>query len=314
MIVCAGENLIDMIQQPEAGDAPSPAFRALVGGSPYNCARALGRLGVEVGYLTPISDDRMGDLLAQALLQDGVALLGPRSARPTSLALVALEDGQPRYQFYREGVADRDITLARLREGLPAAARALHVGSISLLDGPDADAIADLVAEARGRGLFTTVDPNVRPALIGADDDAYRMRLARVCAAADVIKISDEDLGWLAPDRDTESAAMALWAEAAPALLVVTRGDAGAIGLHAAGRLEVPAAPVPRLADTVGAGDTFMAALLDGLAGADALDPAALVRLPKARLEAILMRAARAAAITCSRAGCNPPHRAELDR
>ena len=312
MILCAGENLIDMIQQGPARDGV-PEFRAIVGGSPYNCARALGRLGATVGYLTPISTDRMGDLLAEALAADGVALLGGRSPRPTSLALVALDRGQPRYQFYRDGVADRDITPEGLRASLPSAARALHLGSAALIEGADADALAALAAEARGRGLFISVDPNVRPVLLGGDDAAYRARLAQVFAAADVIKISDEELAWWDPGRDVAAAAAALFAAAGPGLLVVTRGAESVIAHHPGGRQEVPAAPVAALVDTVGAGDTFMAALLDGLAGDEALDGAALAALSSTRLGNILDRAARAAAITCTRAGCNPPRRSELD-
>jgi len=310
MILCAGENLIDMIQQRVAEDG-APEFRAIVGGSPYNCARALGRLGAEVGYLTPLSTDRMGDLLAAALAADGVALLGGRSDRPTSLALVALDAGQPRYQFYRQGVADRDVTYDTLHASMPASARALHLGSISLIDGADADALAELAEAARGRGLFTSIDPNIRPGQLRGDSAGYRARLASIFAVADVVKISDEDLGWWDPGRDTGAAAEALYAAVGPGLLVVTRGAQGVIAFHPAGRIEVPAVPVTRLVDTVGAGDTFMAALLDGLSGAMALERAALEALPAERLTALLARAARAAAITCTRAGCNPPTRAE---
>lgn len=312
MILCAGENLIDMIQQRVAEDG-APEFRAIVGGSPYNCARALGRLGAEVGFLTPVSTDRMGDLLAAALAADGVALLGGRSDLPTTMALVALDAGQPRYQFYREGVADRDITFTALRARVPDGARALQLGSISLIDGADADALAELAEAARGLGLLVSVDPNIRPVLLRGDAGGYRARLRRIFAVADLVKISDEDLGWWDPARDVGAAAEALFAAVRPGLLVVTRGAEGVIAFHPSGRIEVPAVPVAQLVDTVGAGDTFMAALLDGLAGAGALERAALAALPAERLRALLARAARAAAITCARAGCNPPSRAEVD-
>jgi len=215
MILCAGENLIDMIQNRETPEGV-PEFRGIVGGSPYNCARALGRLSAPAGYITPIATDPMGERLAAALEADHVALLGGRSPRPTSMALVALEDGQPRYQFYREGVADRDVTLDGLRAALPEGAQALHLGSIALMHGPDADALASLVEEARAKGLVISVDPNIRPALPGADDPAYRARLERVFAMADLIKLSDEDLGWWAPGTDLEDAAGALFASAGP--------------------------------------------------------------------------------------------------
>ncbi len=311
MIICAGENLIDMIQT----DTPAqgvPEFRALIGGSPYNCARALARLGGPVGYLTPISTDRMGDLLAAGLEGDGVAILGGRSDRPSSLALVALENGQPRYQFYREGVADRDVTSEALVAALPEDAQALQLGSIALIAGADADALASLAETARARGMLVSLDPNIRPGLIGAEATAYRARLERLFAAADLIKLSDEDLDWWAPGQEAEAAAQALFDRVRPTLLILTRGAQGAIAFTAAGRIDLPAAPLARVADTVGAGDTFMAATLDGLRQEAALARDALAALPADRLRALMARAARAAAITCSRSGCNPPTRAEL--
>ena len=312
MILCAGENLIDMIQNRETPEGV-PEFRGIVGGSPYNCARALGRLSAPAGYITPIATDPMGERLAAALEADHVALLGGRSPRPTSMALVALEDGQPRYQFYREGVADRDVTLDGLRAALPEGAQALHLGSIALMHGPDADALASLVEEARAKGLVISVDPNIRPALPGADDPAYRARLERVFAMADLIKLSDEDLGWWAPGADLEDAAGALFASAGPALLLMTRGAEGAIALHRNGRVDCPAVAITDLVDTVGAGDTFMAATLQGLHATGALGRAELGALSPEQIARLITRAARAAAINCQRAGCNPPTLAELD-
>jgi len=311
MILCAGENLIDMIQT----DMPAqgvPEFRALIGGSPYNCARALARLGAPVGYLTPVSTDRMGDLLAAGLKGDGVAILGGRSDRPSSLALVALENGQPRYQFYREGVADRDVTVEALVAALPADAQALQLGSIALIAGPDADALVTLAETARDRGLLVSLDPNIRPILVGTHADAYRARLERLFAATDLIKLSDEDLVWWAPDHEVEAAAQALFDAAKPAVLILTRGAQGAVAFGPWGRLDLPAAPLDTLVDTVGAGDTFMAAMLDGLRRESALTRDALATLSADRLRALMARAAQAAAITCSRAGCNPPTHAEL--
>ena len=312
MIVCAGENLIDMIEQHQS-DPSAPNFDAIAGGSPYNCARALGRLGARVGYLTPISTDRMGDLLADALTQDDVVMLGGRSSRPTSLALVTVANGQPSYQFYREHAADRDFTLESLRTNLPDSTQALHLGSIALIEGHDAEALADLVKFASERGYFTSVDPNVRPILLNGDSPGYRARLERIFSMVNVIKISDEDLIWWDPGDTPEAAATALFESAQPELLVLTRGSRGMVVLHGNERWEVPAARVKNMADTVGAGDTLMAALLHGLADADALDRATLASIPGSALAAVMERAARAAAITCTRAGCNPPTRAELD-
>ena len=313
MILVAGENLIDLIQTGTGADG-APLFEARPGGSPYNCARALARLGAPVGYLTPISTDPMGDMLADGLQAEGAVLLGGRSERPASLALVTLDAGQPRYRFYRDRTADRDITAAGLRQALPDRAAALHVGSMALMAGPDAEALAEVFDHAAGRGLLTSIDPNIRAGLLPPSDAAaYRARLGRLTAAARIVKLSDEDLHWVSQGAPLETAAEALMAEAAPALLVVTLGDDGALAWHDATRLRVPAAPVAGLVDTVGAGDAFMAGLLAGLLDTGALTPKALEELPASALKSILTRAARAAAITCSRRGCDPPTRAELD-
>ena len=313
MILVAGENLVDLLPT-EAGADGEPRFAARPGGSPYNCARALGRLGARVGYLTPISTDPMGDLLAAGLAEAGVRHLGGRSPRPAALALVTLADGQPHYRFYRTGTADRDVTAATLSAANFTEARVLHMGSMAFLDGPDAEALADLFTDTARRGLVATLDPNIRPAALPAcKEPAYRARLARLCAAATLIKLSDEDLAWLHPGLPLETAAMALQAAHAPPLLVVTRGAAGVLAFAGARRLTLPAAPVARLADTVGAGDSFMAALLASLDASGQLSRAAIAALPEAELAAHLTRATCAAALTCSRPGCDPPTKAELD-
>ncbi len=309
MILCGGENLIDFIQQP--GDGPLPMFRAVPGGSPYNLTKALARQGVEVGYLTPFSTDALGQRLADALAAEGVALLGGWSEAPTCLAMVTLSDGQPSYQFYREGTADRDITLPRLRAAMPEGAQALHLGSMALAGGPDAYVWEALFKGARDTGLLTTFDPNIRPLIMGRHDD-YRPRLARMLASADVIKMSDEDLAWIAPQTALEDAAEAIYGRARPALLILTKGGEGAVGWSQTGKVTVPAAPVPHLVDTVGAGDTFMATLLGGLSRRGALSRPGAERLDRSQVEALMAEAARAAALTCRREGCDPPRLEDL--
>lgn len=313
MILVAGENLIDLI--PTGTDpGATPRLAALPGGSPFNCARALGRLGVPVGYLTPISTDPMGALLADTLRADGVALLGGRRDLPAAQAVVTLQGGEARYRFYRTGTADRDVTLAGLRAALPRARTALHTGSLALMDAPDADALAALLTQLAHAGVMTSVDPNIRATVLPpADEGAYRARLARILAHAGIIKMSVEDMRWLHPGTAPEEAAEALWQSGQPGLLVLTRGAAGVMAWHGSGRVTLPAAPVAALVDTVGAGDSFMAALLAGLHDRDALRVQALAGMGQGVLTAVLSRAARAAALTCTRQGCAPPSRAELD-
>jgi fructokinase len=309
MILCGCENLIDFIQQP--GGGTTQLFRAVPGGSPYNFCKALARQGVRVGYLTPFSSDALGERLATGLAAEGVELLGGRSDGPTCLAMVTVADGQPSYQFYREGTADRDITLPRLRAAIPADAKALHIGSIALAGGPDAYVWEALFTGARDAGLLTTLDPNVRPMVVAGYHD-YRARLDRLMSTADLIKLSDEDLRWISPDADLDSAASAIFDAARPGLLILTKGGDGAVGWARAGKVAVPAAPVRQIVDTVGAGDTFMAKLLAGLAHREALSRTALEALPLAKVDALMAEAARAAAVTCSREGCDPPYLADL--
>jgi fructokinase len=313
MILVAGENLIDLIQTGTGADG-APQFEARAGGSPYNCARALARLGAPVGYLTPISTDAMGDLLADGLRGDGAVLLGGRSARPASLALVTLDGGEPRYRFYRDRTADRDVTAAGLRRALPEGAAALHVGSMALMDGPDAEALAELFEHAAGRGLLTAIDPNIRAAqLPPADVTAYRARLERLFAAARIVKLSAEDLRWLSPGAPPETAAEALMAEVC----------ARASGRHAGrgGRAGLARAVAPEHSGRAGGAAGRHGRRGRYVHGRVAGGPSRCRRAVTGgaggshgpRLRAILDRAARAAAITCGRRGCNPPTRADLD-
>jgi len=312
MILCGGENLIDLIAEP---DGPPLRFRAAPGGSSYNVARALARLGSPVGYLAPIARDPLGDLMARTLEADGAWGLGGRSDRPCSLAVVMLREGQPSYSFHRSGTADRDVTAEGLRALIPAAATAVSLGSMALCDGEDAEAWEALFHAGRARGLFTALDPNIREPFAALDPEGYRARLARMSAEADLIKLSDEDMRWIAPDTAPVDAAAALFARARPAMLVLTMGAAGALCLWPGGRMMRAAAPLRRGGggDTVGAGDTFLAAVLDGLRRGGALSRPGAAGLSQAAMAEVIDRAARAAAITCSRPGCDPPWAAELD-
>ena len=305
MILVGGENLIDFIED-ENG-----RFSANPGGGPFNTAKALGRQGQSVGYLTPVSQDNMGDRLAADLVESGVSLLAPRSAAPTSLALVSLVNGQPEYQFYRQKTAERHVTLPLLNRIIPKEAKALQLGSLALTSGRDAKAWAQIFTAFHKRGKFTSLDPNIRPAFI-KNRRKFLARLERVLAHTDLLKLSDEDISWLSPGEPVEAAAQALRQKYDIPLVVLTKGSDGAVAFQAVGKVAAKAGIAAPFVDAVGAGDTFMGTLLAQLSSAGLLSrPALEAATPKA-IEAALEMAAKAAAINCSRAGCNPPYSEEL--
>lgn len=309
MILVGGENLIDFLQ--EDGDGGYPVYRANPGGSPFNTAMAIGRQDAPVGYLTPISSDSLGQLLRTTLVASGVDCRAALSDKPTSLAVVSLVDGQPSYQFYREDTAERQVTSASLRASLPDPVTCLQLGSLCLANGRDADDWADLATHLSASGIPVTFDPNIRPAFIH-DRDAYFRRFQQTLTAADLVKLSDEDIEWLYPGADMHDAARRLFEENDLGVLVLTQGGDGAVAFTAAGRIDMPAAKVPDLVDTVGAGDTFMATLIAQLHHRGLLTKTAIRAASQEDITDILRLAARAAAINCGRKGCNPPTLAEL--
>jgi len=301
LIVVAGEALIDLVPQP--GDA----LAAHPGGGPFNTARALGRLECPVAYLGRISSDRFGTRMAALLATDGVrpdALV--HTDDPTTLALAEVdENGIALYRFWEQGTAAPGLTEADALARLPEDVGFLHVGTLGLVLEPMATALMALVGRLAGRALVM-VDPNCRPAVIG-DRVAYRERLRRVLAGTDVLKVSEEDVGWLFPERSSVEAARGLLADG-PAVVLLTRGSAGALVLTATDEVAVSAPPVV-VVDTIGAGDAFsggwLAAWSEQGFGRDDLDR------PEAVAEATRF-ACLVAAQTCARAGASPPHRSEL--
>ena len=309
MILVCGEALIDLVPVPDAGE---PTYVARGGGSLFNVAIGLGRLRVPVAFLGRLSRDPFGRMLRTALEADGVDCRWvTEGGEPSTLAVVHVEHGaEPGYTFHGEGTADRLLRAEDLPADLPEEVAALHFGSISLVREPAASAYASLMRREHGRRLVS-LDPNVRPGLVG-DRAAYVARLEGWVALADLVKVSCADLAWLYPDRTAEEAAAA-WLARGPAVVVVTRGGEGAVALGLAGRVEVPGTQVA-VADTVGAGDSFTAALLAALADAGRLDRDALRGTTAAEMRAALAFANAAAAVTCTRPGAQPPTRAEMER
>lgn len=310
-VVVAGESLVDLVPDGVGGQ------RALPGGSPFNVAVGLGRLGVPTGLLGPISADAHGTLLAERLSDAGVRILpAARTARPTTLATVTLDDaGHASYTFSLDGTSatgmdPADVATAVV-EAPGTASAALHVslGAVTLAAPGTGALLAALLTDTASRP-FVSLDPNVRPAVMG-DMDAERAAIARAVAAVDLVKVSDDDLRTLHPDRDPLAVA-GEWARSGPALVVVTRGGDGATAVRDDdGMLTVASLPVD-VVDTVGAGDAFTSGLLAALDDRGLLDRAALRRADAGTLREVLAFAARVAAVTCTRHGADPPRRDEL--
>lgn len=308
MILCCGEALIDMIPTPTT--AGPDGFVPHSGGAIFNTAIALGRLGAPTGFLTGLSTDLFGAQLSADLAASHVdAGLAITSHLPTTLAFVRLADGHATYTFYDENTAGRSLSPDALPD-LPDRISALYLGGISLISEPCADFYAALaVREAAQRTII--LDPNIRPGFI-RDEARYRARLARMLAATDILKVSDEDLDWIVPGPGDHAAKAATLLAEGPGLVIVTRGSAGACGfLRGGARVDVPA-PKAQVVDTVGAGDTFNAGVLSALHEAGVLTKTALDRLDTAAVRTALTKGAAVAAITVSRAGANPPWAHEL--
>ncbi len=305
ILAIGGENLIDHVTS-------DGVVSACPGGSPFNVAMALGRQGADVHYISPISTDSWGDMLAETLLGSGVVLDGGRNAAPTTMSRVTLTDGVPSYRFEREQTAERQITQESLAAALPEGAAAVHTGSLTLTDGADAAAWEAFCAESHAAGRLVSLDPNVRLSII-ADVEGYRERILRMCQRLDLLKLSDEDLEGLFPGCTQDEALDALRNQTSARIVILTRGGDGVSAWMGAERVDIPAALVATLVDTVGAGDTFMATMLAGLAEKNVLSGAALATLTRDDLTLLLHRASTAAALNCGRSGCNPPSRDEIE-
>ncbi len=306
MILCCGEALIDML--PRETREGAPAFAPHAGGAVFNTAIALGRLEVPTGFFSGISSDMFGAMLVSALEESGVdTSLAVRSTRPTTLAFVELVEGQAKYAFYDENTAGRMLASGNLPD-LGTGVEALFFGGISLVVEPCGSAYESLMTSASAARV-TMLDPNIRPGFI-ADEAAYRARIGRMMALADIVKISDEDLHWLEGPGDTAALAADILARG-PKLVCVTAGARGATG-YTARETVAAAAPQVKVADTVGAGDTFNAGLLAGLHRSRSLTSETLAALGADDLQQALELGVRAAAVTVSREGANPPRADEL--
>ncbi len=305
MIICCGEALIDML--PRTTTAGEDAFSPYAGGAVFNTALALGRLGLETSFFTGLSSDMFGDILRDALTASGVdhspcATLDLN----TTLAFVRLVNGQASYAFFDENTAGRMITEAHLPE-LGNNVEALHFGAISLIPEPCGSTYESLMRREHSSRVIS-LDPNIRPGFI-TDPEKHRARIDRMIAMSDIVKMSDEDLEWFGqPDMETAARA---WLAQGPSLVVFTRGPDGAIGFTVDHTVEVDGVSVT-VADTVGAGDTFNAGILASLKRDNLLTKQAIRSLSAEAVSNALGLGAKAAAVTVSRPGANPPWASEI--
>jgi len=308
VIVVGGEALVDLVPDMSTVDGGLAPLLPRLGGGPYNVALTAGRLGRRTAFLSRVSTDAFGDALLARLHASRVdTSLVQRGDEPTTLAVVALdEQGGAAYSFYTEGTADR---LVADPGPLPEGVTALSLGTLGMILEPGAGAYEAVLRRESRRGVLTMLDPNIRADLI-TDPDAYRARFASWLPDVRVLKLSVEEVGWLTRGSTRPDLATAIrpWLDAGVRAVVVTDGGDGISVLTGDGVVEVPSEPA-RVVDTIGAGDTVQGALLAWLTENDVRDPAVLD--PREWREALRF-AARAASVTVSRSGAEPPTAAEL--
>ena len=271
----------------------------MVGGGPANTAKAIARLGHQTLFIGGISTDDYGKAIEEELVGSGVDLsLVYRGEKATALAIATINDaGLAKYDFELEGTASFDFDLSWLPKGEPDV---IHIGSVATMLEPGASELLKWISTKSAPVIF---DPNVRPSIQG-DKDHYRAAVDRWIEKSSIIKLSEDDLTWLYGGGEEEI--VSSWLAQGVAVVVVTRGERGLCAYLPGAFIEVPAVKI-ELVDSVGAGDTIGAVLVEGVL------QRGIAGLRGDVLRSVLERAAKAAAITCSRAGANPPTREELE-
>lgn len=306
MILCCGEALIDML--PRTTTEGEAAFAPYVGGAVFNSAVALGRLGAPAGFFSGLSSDLFGGQLREALGASKVSsTYAHTSPKPTTLAFVRLTNGQATYTFYDENTAGRMLTIEDLPK-LGAEIEAMLFGAISLISEPAGSAYEEFMRREHEARVMM-LDPNIRPNFI-PDKAKHLRRIREMMAMADIVKLSDEDLKWF-DEAGSHEDVVRNWLDRGPKFIVVTHGGEGAVGYSKTHKVTVMPRKV-KVVDTVGAGDTFNAGILASLHEQGLLTKAAIGSLSEEAIRKALELGAKAAAVTVSRAGANPPWRHEI--
>jgi fructokinase len=301
-----GEALIDLVPRADPG-----SYQAQPGGSPFNVAIGLARLGHRTALMARLADNAFGNLLRAHAGAEGLDLgAAPLATEPTTLAVVGLDrDGRANYDFYLQGTADWQWSEAELARQ-PEDTAVLHTGSLASWTSPGSEVIYTATAKLhQGDRTLISYDPNVRPALLG-EPAAGRERVERFVGVAHVVKASSEDVEWLYPDSPLGEVAEC-WLALGALLVIITDGPRGA-EFFQPGR---PPAHRPgqevTLADTIGAGDAFTAGLLGGLARRGLVTPDLLRRCPPGLIADVVDEAVLVSALTCERVGADPPYAAD---
>jgi len=308
MILSCGEALIDLI--PSVTSEGRESFVPTPGGSPYNTIISIARLGVPAGFIGRISSDFFGDQLYDNLKQNSVRTeLITRGNEPTTLAFVKRsKSGEARYAFYTNGTADVSFSPEDIPETLDGSISCIQFGSIAVVMNPAGETIRSLVKrEAENR--IVSFDPNVRDVLI-PDREDYIARFEELCSYSTIVKISDADMDWIYSGTELEAGVNRILSLGV-SLVVVTRGADGAIARTEKANVRIPGIKT-RVADTVGAGDSFHGGLLSWLHRRNRMNRDALRSLTSAALEDALLFATHVASVTCSRHGADPPLLHEL--
>jgi fructokinase len=307
LILCCGEALMDML--PDTNSTEEHVLRPVTGGSVFNTAIALGRLEERVGFLSGVSNDGFGRSLIRDLEDAAVAHhLCIRSDRPTTLAVVDLSDGDAVYTFYDEGSAGRMVKASDM-PSIPDEISTLLFGGISLIPEPCGKAYEDILIQNSANHIIY-LDPNIRPNFID-DKGKHRLRITRMIAHSDIVKVSDEDLSWIEPDCDHDLT-IQKWIDYGTSIVLLSRGGDGSEAHTKTGVVKADAIEI-EIADTVGAGDTFSAGFLASLNNQAMLNKVKLDSLSRSTIQSALAYANRAAAITASRKGANPPWLFEMN-
>ena len=308
MIICCGESLIDMISIANAGN--ESVFSGLTGGAIFNTSIALGRLDVPVGLISGVSTDLFGKKITKDLTDSNVNIkLLIRNEKPTTLAFVDVKDGQANYTFYDENSAGNSIHYSDF-PNIPKIATTLCFGGISLCTEPAASAYEKLfIQEIKNKVLF--LDPNIRSTFI-SDEISYRKRLNKMISSSDILKVSDEDLDWIVTSGSNINEKIEKLHNLGAKLIIVTKGAEG-VAAYVKNKkvINLPAQEV-NVIDTVGAGDTFNAGFLAKLSNLKLLSKSNVKNLSSKHISMALEYGIKAASITVSRKGANPPLLSEI--